>query len=50
MSVKKVIYVIVFTYHGPAIQIAAPNGKSVNAKFYKGKVLHKLKNFSKPVD
>jgi hypothetical protein len=33
MSVKKVMYVIFFT--NPAILIAAPKSKSVNAKFYK---------------
>ena len=42
MSIKKVMYVIFFTNQGPAIQIAIPKGKSVNAKLYKGKVLHKL--------
>ena len=45
MSIKKVMYVIFFTNQGPAIQIAVPKGKSVNAKFYKGKVLHKLKKY-----
>ena len=45
MSIKKVMYVIFFTNQGPAIQIALPKGKSVNAKFYKGKVLHKLKKY-----
>ena len=39
------MYVIFFTNQGPAIQIAVPKGKSVNAKFYKGKVLHKLKKY-----
>jgi hypothetical protein len=38
MSVKKVMYILFFTNQGPSIQI-----KSVIAKFYKGKVLHKLK-------
>jgi hypothetical protein len=42
--------VIYFTNQGPAIQIATPKGKSVNAKFYKGKVLRKLRNISKTVD
>ena len=42
MSIKKVMYVILFTNQGPAIQIAVPKGKSVNARFYKGNVLHKL--------
>ena len=37
--------VISFTNQGPAIQIAVPQGKSVNARFYKGKVLHKLKKY-----
>ena len=39
------MYVIFFTNQGPAIQIAVPKGKSVNAKFYKGKVLHRLKKY-----
>ena len=39
------MYVIFFTNHGPAIQIAVPEGKSVNARFYKGNVLHKLKKY-----
>ena len=39
------MFVIFFTNQGPAIQIAVPNGKSVNAKFYKGNVLHKLKTY-----
>ena len=47
MSVKKVMYVIFFTNQGPAIQIAVSKGKSVNAKFYKGKVLHKIKKYFK---
>jgi histone-lysine N-methyltransferase SETMAR len=47
MSVEKVIFVIFFTNQGPTIQIAVPEGKSVNAKFYKGKVFHKLKKYFK---
>ena len=45
MSIKKVMYVIFFTNQSPAIQIAVPKGKSVNARFYKGKVLHKFKKY-----
>ena len=48
MSFKKyvkVMYVIFFTNQGPAIQIAVPKGKSVNARYYKGNVLHKLKKY-----
>ena len=45
MSIKKVMYVIFFTNQGPAIQIAVPKGKSVNTRFYKGNVLHKLKKY-----
>ena len=45
MSIKKVMYVIFFTNQGPAIQIAVPKGKSINARFYKGNVLHKLKKY-----
>ena len=42
MSIKKVMYVIFFTNQGPAIQIAVPKGKSVNARFYKGNVKFSL--------
>ena len=42
---QKVMYVIFFTNQGPAIQIAVPKDKSVNARFYKGKILHKLKKY-----
>ena len=45
MSFKKIMYVIFFTNQGPAIQIAVPKGKSVNARLYKGNVLHKLKKY-----
>ena len=45
MSIKKVMYVIFFTNQGPAIQITVPKAKSVNARFYKGNVLHKLKKY-----
>ena len=45
MSIKKVMYVIFTTNQSPAIQNAVPNGKSVNARFYKGNVLHKLKKY-----
>ena len=36
MTVKKVhvMYAILFTTQDPAIQVALPIGKSVNAKFY----------------
>ena len=39
------MYVIFFTNQSPAIQIAVPKGKSVNDRFYKGNVLHKLKKY-----
>lgn len=39
-----------FTKQDHSIQIAVPKGKSVNARFYKGKLLHKLKNISQTVD
>ena len=45
MSIQKVIYVIFSTNQGPAIQIAVPKGKSGDARFYKGNVLHKLKKY-----
>ena len=45
MSIKKVMYVIFFTNQGPSIQIAAPKGKSVNARFYKGNILQKSKKY-----
>jgi histone-lysine N-methyltransferase SETMAR len=44
MSVKMVMYVIFFTNQCPAIQIDV----SLKAKFYKVKVLHKLKKYFKP--
>jgi hypothetical protein len=47
MSVKKVMYVIFLTKQGPAVQIAVPKEKSVNATYYKGKVLYKLKKYFK---
>jgi hypothetical protein len=50
MSVEKVMFVIFFSDLGPSIQIAVPKGKSVNAKFCKGNVFHKLKKYSKIVD
>ena len=34
-----------FTNQCPATQNAVPKGKSVNARFYKGKILHKLKKY-----
>jgi hypothetical protein len=43
MRVEKAMYVIFFTNQGPAIQVAVPKDKSANAKFYKVKVLYKLK-------
>ena len=45
MSIKKVMCVIFFTNSDSAIQIAVPKGKSVNARFYKGNVLHELKKY-----
>ena len=42
---QKVMYVIFFTNQGSAIQIAVPKGISVNARFYIGNVLHKLKKY-----
>lgn len=44
-SVKKMMYVIVFTDKGPALQIPIPKGKSVTAKFYKNVVLKKLEKY-----
>ena len=45
LSIKKVMYVIFFANQGPAFHIAVPKCKSVNARFYKGNVLHKLKKY-----
>jgi hypothetical protein len=47
MGVKHVMYAIFLTNQGPAIPIVAPKGLSVNAKFYKSKVLHELKKHLK---
>ena len=44
-SSKNVLYVIFFTNQCRATQTAVPKGKSVNARFYKGNVLHKLKKY-----
>jgi hypothetical protein len=41
------MHVTFFTNQGPAIQIAVPKFKTANAKFFKGKVLHKLKKYFK---
>ena len=45
MSIKKVMYVIFLINQGPVIQIPVSKGKSANARFYKGNVLHKLKKY-----
>ena len=42
-SAKKVMYAIFFTTKGPAIQVLLPKGKSINARFYKKKVLSQPK-------
>ena len=47
MSIKKVMYAIFFTTQGPAIHVAVPKGKTVNDKFYKTKVLQKMKKYFK---
>ena len=39
------MYIIFFTNQDPAVQIAVPKCKAVNARFYKGNVLHKLKKY-----
>lgn len=49
MSVKIVMYVVFFTNQNPSFQIVIPKGKSVNAKFCKGKVLHNLKKLVRGV-
>ena len=45
MSIKTVMHVIFFINQGPDFQIAVPKGKFVNARFYKGNVIHKLKKY-----
>lgn len=45
MSVKKVMYAVFFSTQGPAIQIPVPKGKGVTGKFYRDKVLKKLKRY-----
>ena len=44
-SARKVMYVIFFTTKGLAIQVLIPQNKSMNARFYKKKVLRKLAKF-----
>ena len=45
MSVKKAMYDVFFSTQGPAIQSAVPQGKGVTGKFYRDKVLKKLKRY-----
>ena len=47
LTVKKVLYAIVFTNKHPAIQIPVPTGRTVTDKLYKNVVLRKLKNYYK---
>ena len=44
-SVKKVMYAVFFSMQGPEIKIAVPEGKGVTGKFYRDKVLKKLKRY-----
>ena len=44
-TVKKVLYCIFFSIHGPAIQVSVPKGRSVTAKFYKNVVFKKLNKY-----
>ena len=39
---KKFMYAIFFITEGLTIQVAVPKGKSMNARFYKKKILRKL--------
>ena len=48
MSVMKVVFVIFFITQGPAIQVAVPKGKKLNANFYKTKVLPRWKKIHRP--
>jgi hypothetical protein len=50
LSVKKVMYVVFSTNQGPAIQIATPKGKSINANFKKARSFINLRNISKTAD
>ena len=42
---KMIMYAIVFTTEGLAIQVPVAKGKSVNPRFYEKKVLRKLVKF-----
>ena len=42
-AVKKVLYVILFNYKGPIMQLPVPKGRTVTGAFYKNVVLKKLK-------
>ena len=44
-SSKKVMFAIFFGTNGPVTQIAVPKGRSVNAFFYKNRVLKKVKKY-----
>ena len=45
LSAKKIMMAIFFNINGPVIQIAVPKGRSVTGKFYKCKVLKKLRKY-----
>ena len=45
IRVQKVVYAVFFSTQGPAIQIAVPKGKGITGKFYRDKVLKKLKRY-----
>ena len=45
ISVQKVMYAVFFSTQRPAIQIDVPKGKCVTGKFYRDKVLKKLKRY-----
>ena len=44
-TVKKVLYAIIISNKGPAIQTTLPKGRTVTCKFYNTVVLRKLKNY-----
>lgn len=44
-SSKKVMFAIFFGTKGPVTQVAVPKGRSVNAFFYKNRVLKKVKKY-----
>ena len=45
ISLKKMLYAILFRSSGPIVQVPCPSGHTVTGRFYKNSVLKKVKEF-----